>query len=87
MPEKVRTPVDSPRPDPAAAPASTTRFLVVNDGWNPATDPYSPFAEATLPEARGRRAGFAAMTPHEPCRKVIVKAVTTYTIVEDGGRG
>lgn len=39
-----------------------------------------------LTDARGRLAGFAAMTPHEPSGKQIWRAVTTYTLVGDGER-
>lgn len=64
----------------ADVPKPTIGYVVVNPGWEPA--PGRLFK--TLKEAKSQQQAFAAMVPGKP-RKLILKAVTTYTLVEDGG--
>lgn len=70
------------------APKPVTSYIVVNRDWDPSealTSPTNgPLPPRTLGEAKAQKAGYAAMTPREPCNKVIYKAVVTYTRVEGG---
>lgn len=59
------------------APKPTTGYLVVNPDWDPARTPAEGWTP--LPTEKAALAGVGA-------EKVILKAVTTYTLVEGGGR-
>ena len=68
----------------ADVPKPTSGYLVVNADWDPVREPAPGWLPLTLKDAKSQQRAFAAMVPGGP-RKVILKAVTTYTLVEDGG--
>lgn len=68
----------------AEAPRPISGYLVVSSDWDPVQSPASGWTPMTLKDAKSEQRAFAAMVPGGP-RKVILKAVTTYTLVEDGG--
>ena len=68
----------------ADVPKPTIGYVVVNPGWDPVREPAAGWLLRTLKDAKLQQQAFAAMVPGKP-RKLILKAVTTYTLVEDGG--
>ena len=73
-------------PKPPQVPKPTVGLLVVNRDWDPARTPAEGWRLMTLKDAHAERAAFRAMDPDGE-GKVILRAVTTYTLVEDGDRG
>lgn len=64
-------------------PKPTTGYIVVSPDWDPAKDPTHAWNPQGLKDARNSMA-FAKLVGS---RKVILKAVTTYTLVEGGDQG